>query len=433
MTMKPINEITACVVDNGLYIPLARHLAKTYKRVLYHTHWETGFPTVNDCIIGDGFPDIERCDDIWKVKGDVDLWIFPDIYRSGLQKELVSQGRLVWGSRTGDSIEIKREMFHRLLEETGLQVPKFVVKVGLTELREFLKDKEDKYIKISKFRGSLETSKFRNYDLDKSLLDEWELEFGPSGELIRFLVFDKIETELELGCDTFCIDGKFPDLMLNAFEAKDEGYLGTVTEREDMPQSIQDVLTAFGPVMGEHGYRNAFSMEIRHVSDDEWYFIDGCQRFPMPGTASQFTIWGNYAEIVYEGAQGRVMRPEPTAKFVSECVLTIKSDPWAWGKVRFEGEIADYCHLSNCCMIDGAICWPPDEHHGNEIGWLVATGDTIEELVETMKERVEMLPDGVTCKMTALMDLIQEVHTAHENEIPFTGQEVPEPTIAVEQ
>lgn len=429
--MKDLSQVTALVFDHGLYIPLARHLAKTYKRVLYHSHWETGFPTVNDCLVGDGFPDIERCDDIWRVMKEVDLVIFPDIYNSGLQKELVNQGKLVWGSRGGDALETKRELFHKKLGEVGLQVPKFVVKVGLTELREFLKDKEDKYVKISKYRGSLETSKFRNYDMDKGLLDEWEMEFGPAGEHIRFLVFDKIETELELGADTFCIDGEFPDLMLNGLEAKDEGYLGAVTKRKEMPECVQEVLTKFGPAMAKYGYRNAFSMEIRQVNKDEWYFIDGCQRYPMPGTAAQFSAWSNMPEIIYHGAAGQMVQPEKTTEFVAECVLTMKSDPWAWGKMRFEEGIAEHCHLSNCCMIDGAVCWPPDEHHGSEIGWLVATGDTIEEVVETMKERVKELPDGVECKIGSLVDLITEVRTAKEADVPF-ADDVPEPASVIE-
>ncbi len=112
--MKPVSEVTALVFDHGLFLPLAHRMAEECKRVLYHTPSAKAFATLNEHLIGDGFEDIEWCEDIWKVKNEVDLWIFPDIQHSGLQLELESQGRAVWGSRNGDSLEINRQLFNRL-------------------------------------------------------------------------------------------------------------------------------------------------------------------------------------------------------------------------------------------------------------------------------------------------------------------------------
>lgn len=430
--MKELSQITACVIDHGLYLPLARHLAKTYKRVLYWSQWETGFPTINDCLIGDGFDDVERCDDIWSVKNEVDLFVFPDIYHSGLQKELVSQGKPVWGSRDGDSLEIKREKFHRTLGEVGLTVPTYKVCVGMSELRKYLNDKENKYVKISKYRGSLETKKFRNMDLDGLMMDLWQVKYGPAAELLRFLVFDEIPTNLELGADTYNVLGEFPDLMLNGLEAKDKGYLGAVTKRDEMPEQIQDVLTAFAPILGKHDYRNNFSMEVR-VSDDDFYFIDPCCRYPMPGTSAQFNVFKNMAEIIYMGALGELIQPEPKSEFVAECCLSMKSEKGEWSKMRFDESLEPNINLSNCCMIDGAYCWPPTEHHGQEIGWLTTTGDSIKEVVENMRELCGSLPDGADCKTDSLFELLKEVHEAHDEGIPFTDKHVPEPVSAIEE
>jgi len=47
-----------------------------------------GFPLLNDCIIGDGFENVERCNDFWKIKSEIDLFVFSDIQHSGLQLEL---------------------------------------------------------------------------------------------------------------------------------------------------------------------------------------------------------------------------------------------------------------------------------------------------------------------------------------------------------
>ena len=190
------------VLDHGLFLPLALKLAKSYKRVLYWTPSEKGFPLLNDCIIGDGFENVERCNDFWKIKSEIDLFIFPDIQHSGLQLELESQGFPVWGSRNGDSLEINRQKFHKILGEIGLEVPEHTEIHGLDALREHLKDKTDKYIKMSKFRGSFESYHWRSMDEDSGMLDVWAVRFGPAQNVVRFIVCEPIDTPLEIGGDT---------------------------------------------------------------------------------------------------------------------------------------------------------------------------------------------------------------------------------------
>ena len=156
-------------MDHGLFLPVAFRMAQACKRVCTRRRTEKAFTTLNDHIIGDGFSEIERCEDFWKLKHEIDLFIFCDIQHSGLQMELEDQGFAVWGSRNGDSLEINREKVNRVLEEVGLPVAPFEVIKGLTKLRVFLRDKTDRYIKISKYRGTMETTHWRDYDLDSEL------------------------------------------------------------------------------------------------------------------------------------------------------------------------------------------------------------------------------------------------------------------------
>lgn len=431
--MKPVSDITACVVDHGLFLPLALKLGETYKRVLYHTpDWEQAFPTVDKCVIGDGFEQIERCDDIWKVKKEVDIWIFPDILHAGLQLELESQGCAVWGSRRGDTLEISREKFHRVLGETGLEVPTFQKVTGLTALREHLRDQEDKIIKISKYRGSHETCAWRNWKTDGGMLDLWAVRFGAVKELVQFLVFDKIETDIELGCDTFCIRGEWPNLMIQGYEAKDAGFLSAVRPRAKMPKQVQDVLEAFGPILGEYDYTNSFSMEIR-VKDEHAYFIDPCCRWPMPPTSSKVELWGNLPEIILAGAHGELVEPTTTAKYAAECALTMKLEKDQWGMVKIPEELRQWCKFGNACQVDGVLSFPPLEFRESKVGWLVSTGDTLEDVIETMLERIALLPPGLDTDVMPLAHLLKEVREAEEQGIEFTDQKVPEPASVLEE
>ena len=425
--MKPISDVTALIVDHGLFLPLALKLAKTYKRVLYYTPWEKDYPLLNDCIIGDGFENVERCNDFWKIKSEIDLFIFPDIQHSGLQLELESQDFPVWGSRNGDSLEINRQKFHKILGLIGLEVPEHTEIHGLDALREHLKDKTDKYIKMSKFRGSFESHHWRSMDEDSGMLDVWAVRFGPAQNVVRFIVCEPIDTPLEIGGDTYCVDGKWPSLMLHGDEKKDKGYIGTVTKREDMPEQIQDVLTAFEPVMKECRYRNQFSMELR-----DKVFIDPCCRGGLPSTGAQMQMWKNLPEIIWAGARGELVEPEPADQVVAECVLTMKSEKQAWGKTVIPDELEDDCKLGSCCKIDGAICFPPDDSHGEEIGWLVATGATIEDVADAMKEKVKLLPDGVSAATDSLYDLVKSIREGEKEGIEFGKKPIPAPEVVLE-
>jgi hypothetical protein len=257
------------------------------------------------------------------------------------------------------------------------------------------------------------------------------VKFGPIKDLLTFYVFDALETDLELGVDTFCIDGHFPSLMLHGLEAKDKGYLGGVMKRDDLPQQLRDVLDAFGPVLGEERYRNAFSAEVR-VVEDTGYFIDPTCRFPVPGAGAEMELIGNLAEIIVAGAAGELVEPEMTAQFAAECVLTAKSDKHGWCVVDFPDAVKPFVKCGDSCEVDGRICLPPDEKHDEEIGWIFATGDTIEETVETMKARVKLLPDGVHACTESLFELLKEAESAKADGIEISNRPLPDPTLVLE-
>lgn len=319
----------------------------------------------------------------------------------------------------------------RVLEEIGLPVPTFQEVTGLSDLREHLKNLEDVYIKLSKYRGSMETFHWRSWRQDEGKLDSLAVKFGPMQDLMRFYVFDALETEIEIGADTFCIDGKFPKLMLNGLESKDKGYLGSVTALEDMPEQLKQVLDAFGPVLAEHNYRNAFSAEVR-VVEGTGYFIDPCCRFPVPGSGAEMELIGNLAEVIVAGAEGELVEPEFLAQFAAECVLTAKCEKHAWRVADFSDAVKPFVKCGDSCEIDGRICFPHTEDHGDEIGWIFATGNTIEETIESMKERVKLLPDGIHACTDSLFDLLKEAEVAEGEGIDISDQPLPNPEIALE-
>jgi len=430
--VKSIDQVTCCIVDHGAYLPLALKLAQSYKRVLYYTPWEESYPTVNKCCIGDGFEEIERCDDFWSIKSEIDLFVFPDILHGGLQEELTHQGFAVWGSGKADVIETDRLDFIGALQGVGLEIPKMVEIRGVTSLRMHLIDKEDKYIKISRFRGTMETYHWRDYDVDRGWLDGMAVKLGPLADLIRFLVFDAIETEVEIGGDTYCIDGKFPSHMMEAYEWKDKSAFGAFKPVEETADCIQKVMEAFGPILGSHSYRNNFSMEIRVMDDGKFFFLDPCCRGPLPMSWGQAELYANLPEIILAGANGELVDPEPTDLFCCECILTRCGEVNQWSSIVVPDELEDAVKIANCCKADGVIGCPPNEHLERDIGWLVATGKTPKETLEKQLEQAKLLPDGIKAATESLADLLREIAEAEKSGLEFSKLPTPKPQDAVE-
>lgn len=427
--MKELSQQTILFRDNGLFQPVAHRLARDCKRLLYYTDNERAFSKLEEAVPGDGFEDIERCSDIWEVRHEIDCAVYPDLGHSGEQAVWDEMKIPVWGGRKGDELELNRELFLKALKRCGLEVPEFEVVVGLSNLRKYLEEKEDCFIKVSRWRGNFETSHFRSMKEDRGLLDLWGVKFGPLSELIRFIVFPNIKTDLEIGCDTFNIRGQWPSKVLHGIEWKDRSYFAAVMEREDMPQQIQDVMDCFHKELSAVGYCGAFSIEDR-IKDDVGYFIDGTLRFGLPSTATQ-TQMKNFSQVIYAGAQGELLEPDFGFKFSAESIVSMKRDPSLWGSIPMPKELEGHLMLTGCCNVDGLMRFPPTEGEGDEVGWLVATGDDQEEVIHMMNELADALPDGMDANTECLAYVLKEIHDAKKEGVEFSPEPTPEPAVVM--
>lgn len=421
---------TFCVFDHfGLFIGLAQRLAESGARVLYQTPVDR-YDRLNEAIVGEGFEGVEWIEEFWSEKNKIDCFVFPDIRHEGLQNELRSQGLPVWGSHSGMDLEQKRNFFLKKLGELGLDVAPHQTIIGITNLTLFLKEKEDIWIKVSKWRGTWETSHWRNWSMDAGNLDLWAVKFGGMKEKVQFICFPKIETDLEIGADTYCVDGQWPSMMLHGIEIKDAAYFSAVTPREEMPEQITPILEAFSPYLKEAGYRNQWSMEVR-VTDEHNYFIDATTRGGLPST-STFLSAKNIPEIIYHGSRGEFVEIDYGFKFSAECMVKSKAPSDAWSTVELEPETRKNFLPQQCCGDGEKILYPPLDHDNN-LGWLRSTGNTPTEVLEKMNEMADSLPDGLDAKVEDLAAAIREVETEQKAGIYFTDAKIPDGSIVLEK
>lgn len=419
-----------CVLDHfGLFVGLAQRLSKSGARVLYCTPVDR-YDRLNEAVIGVGMEGIEWVEEVWDKKKEIDAFVFPDIRHNGLQNELRSQGFPVWGSQQGMDLEQSRHFFLSKLKELGLDVPPHETVVGISNLKAFLKEKTDIWIKVSKWRGTWETSHWRSWSQDSHNLDSWAVKFGGKKERVQFICFPKIETDLEIGADTYCVDGQWPSQMLHGIEKKDAAYFSAVTQREDMPQQIIPIIEAFSPYLKEVGYRNQWSMEVR-VTDTENFFIDATTRGGLPSTNS-FLAAKNTAEVIFNGANGDFVEIDYGFKFSAECMVTGKCNDGEWSTAELEPEVQENLLAQQCCAEEGQLWYPPFEGSGNHLGWLRAVGETPKEVLEKMNELADALPDGVEAQVEELADVIREIESEQEQGIKFTDVEMPNPDIVLQ-
>lgn len=386
---KIYGDKTVLVFDHGLYFHVAQKMASSFGIVYYYTPWETGFPLSNDTMVGSGFPNVIRINKFFDFIDDIDLFVFTDIYHSDLQLYLQGLGKRVWGARNGDTMEIYRWEFIQTMRNLGMPTPETELVIGLANLRERLMEVTDKFIKTDCMtRGDIETFHHVEYAMSEPILDKLAYDVGPKADTLRFIIQDPIPTSAEIGYDGFTIDGEFPDTCLFGIEVKDRGYVGEIRKYEDIPKEIHVVNDYLAPIFKKYGYRGMFSTEIRVGEDGKAYLIDPTCRFPSPPSSTMMELFDNMAEIMYEGADGKMTQVETTYSFGAEVICTSDFLLKSFVQLFYEDDDAQFIKQPNPCMINGMTYSIPQKYEDmNIVCSIVAVGDNIEQVVEDLTER----------------------------------------------
>jgi phosphoribosylamine-glycine ligase len=386
-----LKEKVAIVYDNGLFVEIAKTLSKSFKKVYYYMPWKNGFPKSNQYIVGEGIEGIDRIQNFWDYVDKADIVIFPDIYDGDLQLELVKQGKLVWGGRKGEEMELYRDRMKKFMKMLGLYVTPFTVLKGLDALREHLKENDNVWVKQNVTRGDFETFCSKSYQVIEPVLDELEHNLGRSKFIKEFIVEDALDDAVETGVDLYTIDGNFPTETLVGIEVKDLGYVGKILPYSEISPKVTDFNDKIKPALKEYGYRGFMSTEIRVSKDKPPYMVDFCARAGSPPNELYQLMYKNLAEIIWYGACGILIDPITTKKYGVEALI---HSSWAdrnWQAITFPAKYRDNIKLRNAVKINGLYYAVPQAVGLPEIGAVVTEGDSIEEAVDKAREIAESI------------------------------------------
>lgn len=386
-------------------------------RVLYYSVFESGFPHPKNFLPGYGVEGIQRIgpgesiEDFFDAVEIADLVVFTDVGHYGLQEYLKRQGVPVFGSGRSGRLEQDRLYLKSVAGKLGMDVADYTSIRGIDNLRDFLLGGGDAapipecYIKLSFWRGLAETFHHTSLFITRSWLDELSIEAGPYAQEIEFLIEQPIDDEpcVEVGIDCpWSADGMFPERLMWGYEAsKDNCYVGRAGA---LPQRLREFADALAPELGERGYRGPLCTETRECPDKS-YFIDFTGRFGEPPSSLQRFMIDNWAEGMWEAANGRIVEAEFNAPIGVQILWKSgygKDHPLAV-KVGRQDRVTIHGHF----VIDGQdYAVSPAEIE--EAGGACGMGSSLEEAVGDALDAIQSIEGREVTYDTGFMDKISE-------------------------
>lgn len=436
--MKDLQDTVACVVDYGIYFPVAERLSRDLKQVYYHIPGGEAFETFANGSRGYGDPSVQLLESFWGIKRDIDVFVFPDAggaAYSELQLELESQGFPVWGSKLAADLERKRGNWIDKCEELGLPMPKTHRIRGITNAWLFFQEHQGEtyFVKVSRWRGDMETWKACEPQQILNKLDLLRIKWGPLAEEMILYVQEQIDTDIEGGADTYFVNGQYPDKIVLGYEKKGESYFGVVKDKADMPPEIWSVNEKAVDLLASFGYCNMVSTEVRVSTKEETsWWLDPCFRFPSPAGEEELELYKNFSQIIVSGANGELVQPEIDEKFAGEAVISYTGDKEGWKSFTVPKDMKQWVKLYACVYHDGAYHFNP-QADADALGCAVALGHKPQDVIDRLKEIEESLKDApIELHIEPMADLLKEIESAENQGIEFTQEQMPKPEVVLE-
>lgn len=424
---KLFEDKTILIFEYGLFSSWAVKLAQYFGRVLYYCPFKSAFPRSQQFVIGTGFPEVERITNFWDHYREADIFFFPDVYDGDLQEHLRDLGFPVWGAGKGEELELLRWQTKMFLKK-DLHLPVQPVEriVGIADLREYLQENDNKYVKISMLRGDFETFHHENYQLSEPLLDNIEEKLGPYKDHKEFVVEDAIDDAVEVGYDGFTIDGQFPSPSVFGYEVKDVAYIGVVRPYGKLPRQVREINEALSPVFASYNYRGFWSSEIRIPKDGKPYLTDPCCRAGSPPSEVYQEIFSNWGEIIWSGAHGELVAPKPVGKYGVEVLIHSQWADAHWQAVYADPEARKHVKLRNVCQVGDTLYVAPQTVGLPEIGAIVAVDDSLLGAIKKVKASCEKVSGySLELNLDRMAEALDVIEAARKQGIPFSDDPLP--------
>lgn len=430
--MTDLKSKTVLVVCSGLFVSIAERLGRDFGKVLLVVPYAGNFPTMSKGMIGHGLENVELVDGVFGPHfASVDCFVFVDLGHAALQIHLEGLGKRVWGARNAEELEIYRELCKEQMEGMGLPVQPWKIVKGVTALETHLRAHKDQMVKIDKWRGVTETFAAPSFEIVEPKVHAIAESLGPFKEELEFIVEDQLPDCCEIGLDTFNIDGFYPSVTAVGLEIKDLAYICQMIPYHKIPEPIRRWNDYFAPLFSRYGVRGTISNEVRIGEDKLPYMIDATIRAPSPPSELMQELWTNFSDIIWEGAGGVLVEPEPAAEWGVEIIL---KSHWAEHNLQlvdYPEEFARQIKLYNCVVVDGKRYVVCQGDEMTEIGAVVGWGKTLEAALSHCQKAGESIKGyGINFEVGAIEKAHEQMEHLSKIGLPVFNQKpkkAPEP------
>ena len=151
------------------------------------------------------------------------------------------------------------------------------------------------------------------------------------------------------------------------------------------------------------------------------FWSGNCMRYPSPPAQLMCELWENFPDIVFEGAQGRLVEPVPAAKFGCVYIIGSSADNERLEMpIRFPKEYAKFVKFRDAYYKDGLVHVLPQSLPVPQIGAIVGIGDSVEDCT-AMADEIAKTVKGPEIKLNdnALEDFQETIEKVKKAGVEF--------------
>jgi phosphoribosylamine-glycine ligase len=196
---------------------------------------------------------------------------------------------------------------------------------------------------------------------------------------------------------------------------------------DDLDESVRKVNAWLSPALAEYRYRGLFSTEVRVGPDEQPYLIDVTARGGSPPSESMQEMISNWAEIMWHGAEGKMIDPvsEDDAKYSAQAVVYSDHADEAWQPVNIPDEVRRWVKLFFHCRLDGIDYVIPQPAKFSEIGWVVGTGKTVKDAIKACEEHADQVTGyKLEIRTSSLQAAVEEIEKGEALGVQFSDEKI---------
>jgi len=419
--MPNLSKKQALIFDMGLFTEVAVRFARDFGSVKYFNPNYESFPKPFKEKTGEGLEGVERIGEVefWDSLDKADIIMFPDNTCAGIVEYLKRYEYPVCGVGYAEKLEINRWYGRTVQKDNGLPIQETHKITGMKALEEFCKTHKNYFIKMdNSFRGVSESFHHKNWKYSEPRIDSISQKITPYKEDVVFICEEKLGG-IETGYDSIVFDGEQLFPMTGGYERKGVGYIARIYDKEaDLPDAFKTIHSGLEPEFKKCKTRFFYSTEIKIDKDRVPYLIDPTLRCAAPGVnAIQLELISNYSEVCYGLAVGIKVNPIMKHKYAAAMALESSEAKDGWLNVTFPKEMRQWVKLRMAINHGGDYYAVPGF---DSICSVVALGDSIKDVVNTVKERVkEIHATGIEADVGDFEAIIDDVNLGKQYGISF--------------